>query len=93
MVLHLDPCPETEIELVDCRHALQIDAFDELVAQRSPESFNLAFRGSVAGPAVHQVNAEPCAQQPQVIAAEAGMVVQQELSHDAAPGNGLMQHP
>ena len=93
VVLHLDPCPQTEIELIDRRHAVQIQALDQLAPQRSPESFDLPFRRCIPRPAVHQVNAKPSAQQPQVIAAEAGMVIQQKLSDDATAGNGLMQHP
>ena len=39
-----------------------------------------------------QMNPEPRAQQPQIIAAEAGMIIQQEFPHDTAPRHGLMEH-
>src|SRR5213594_4033325 len=39
------------------------------------------------------MNAQARTQQPQVIAAEAGMIIQQKLSDDSSPGNGLIEHP
>ena len=92
VILHLDPCPQTQIELIDRCDAFQVEPLDQLSAKRSPESFNLSFRWSVTGPAVYQMNPEPRAQQPQIIAAEAGMIIQQEFTHDAAPGHRLIEH-
>src|SRR6266699_2499314 len=91
VILHLDPCPQTQIELIDRCDAFQVEPLDQLSAKRCPESFNLSFRWSVTGPAVYQMNPEPRAQQPQIIAAEAGMIIQQEFTHDAAPGHGLIE--
>src|SRR5215471_15254814 len=92
VVLHLDPCPQTQIELVERRHPFQIQALDQLSAKRSPKSLNLAFRWSVAWPAMHQVNPQLGTQQPQVVSAEAGMIIQQEFPHDTSPRHGLMEH-
>src|SRR5215475_7333361 len=92
VVLHLDPCPQTQIELVERRHPLQIQALDQLTSKRSPRSLNLAFRWSVARTAVHQVNPELGTQQPQVVSAEAGMIIQQELPYDTATRHGLIEH-
>src|SRR5438093_10633271 len=91
VVLGLDPGPETQIELIDRCHTFQIQPLDELASKRSPDSFNLSFRWRVAGPAVYQMNPKPCAQQPQIIAAEAGMIIQKQVAHDAAPGHGLIE--
>ena len=76
VVLGLDPGPETQIELIERCHTFQIQPLDELASKRSPDSFNLAFRWRVAGPAVHQMDSKTCTQQPQIIAAEAGMIIQ-----------------
>src|ERR1700726_2922281 len=92
MVFGLDPGPETQIELIDRCYTLQIQALDELTSKRSPDAFNLAFRWSVTRPAVYQMNPKPCAQQPQIVAAEAGMIIQQEFPYDATPGRGLIEH-
>src|SRR6266702_754965 len=91
VLLGLDPSPEAQIDLLDRRDTFQIQTLDQLTTECSPCSFNLSFRWSVTRPAVHQVNPEPCAQQPQIIAAEAGMIIQQEFPHDAAPGHGLIE--
>src|SRR5215471_14205987 len=91
MILGLNPGPETSIELIQRRHLLQIQTLDQMSAQRSPDSFNLPLRRSITWPAVHQMNTQLCTQQPQVIAAEAGMVVQKQLAHDATPGHRLIK--
>src|SRR5438093_6569854 len=91
VVFRLDPSPQTQVELIEGGDAFQIQPLDQLAPKRSPGPFNLALRRSVARTAVHQMNPEPCAQQPQVIAGEAGMIVQQQLPDDAAPGNGAIE--
>src|SRR6266705_607543 len=89
VVFAFHPSPQTQIELIDGRDTFQIHPLDELLAKRSPDAFDLSFRRSIPGPAVHQVNPQPCAQQTQVIAREASMVVQSERAADTAPGNRL----
>src|SRR5215831_8205108 len=92
VVLHLDPCPQTQIELVERRHPFQIQALDQLTSKRPPRSLNLAFRWSVARTAVHQVNPKLGTQHPQIVSAEAGMIIQQEFPDDTAPRHGLIEH-
>src|SRR5206468_13132671 len=92
MVLGLDPSPETQIKLIDRCYPFQIQPLDELASKRSPGSFNLAFRWRITGAAVHQMDSKTCTQQPQIIAAEAGMIIQQQFAHDAAAGHGLIEN-
>src|SRR5439155_2249153 len=91
VILGLDPSPEAQIELIDRRDTFQIQTLDQLTTECSPCSFNLSFRWSVTRPAVHEVNREPWTHHPQSIAADAGMIIQQKVPHDAAPGHGMIE--
>src|SRR5215472_11262543 len=50
VVFGLHPSPETQIELLEGGHPFPIQALDQLGSERPPQSFNLAFRGSVTRP-------------------------------------------
>ena len=92
VVFGFDVSTEAQVELVEAGDAFKVQPADQLASKRSPDPFHLPLRGSVAWTAVHQMNPEPGAQQPQVIPAEAGMIVEQQLPNDAAPGDGVIEN-
>ena len=92
VVLALGVAPEAQVEIVESRDSLEIQAIHELPTQGSPEPLDLALAGPVAGAAVHQVDVERGAQHAQIVAAEAGVIVQQEGTDDAAARDRVIEH-